>query len=445
MSGHPSKRAFTGGGRGAAVTVALLPALVPLAALALLGAGCSGTDHPATGELPDGAAVVNGQYLAGSGEFVLQRIDAPVPGYAPLRIDLIGSDLQVDVEEETISLDVALRNQGESPLYAPATVWLAEFAPPGVTVENADVVEALPDLPTFKADPPDTVIGPARWGFDYSEKLGGDPVLEPGETSQGKTWRFHVPGLTGFSFRAWAQFGLVPNRPRLAGLGFRDRNRNGVFDGDDSPHPSGMVTITAPDGTILVAHCGQDGRYAVPVAQAGLYRLLYDPLVRCRCLVDYTTPNPLQVVLPPGPDGRPVSYLHADFGFAAQLDDSIPLPVFFPGPLDSVKGDFYSYLEGRLDGYVLRLRVGFSGCGPDHPFTVYWQWSPVPIASLVPVALLALSHDDLGEMCDAYWERDLAFDLSPVIEAASGSSLVGIHFVDYQGNWHQLGWVRGQD
>ena len=439
MSGHPSKRAFTGGGRGAAVTVALLPALVPLAALALLGAGCSGTDHPATGEMPDGAAVVNGQYLAGSGEFVLQRIDAPVPGYAPLRIDLIGSDLQVDVEEETISLDVALRNQGESPLYAPAMVWLAEFAPPGVTVENADVVEALPDLPTFKADPPDTVIGPARWGFDYSEKLGGDPVLEPGETSQAKTWRFHVPGLTGFSFRAWAQFGLVPNRPRLAGLGFQDRNRNGVFDGDDSPHPSGMVTITAPDGTILAAHCGQDGRYAVPVAQAGLYRLLYDPLVRCRCLVDYTTPNPLQVVLPPGPDGRPVSYLHADFGFAAQLDDSIPLPVFFPGPLDSVKGDFYSYLEGRLDGYVLRLRVGFSGCGPDHPFTLYWQPGPFG-ASPLPSAVMVLAHDDQGEMCDAYWERELAFDLRP-LRGPSGTVLpMLLVFLDYQGNAHTFQW-----
>jgi hypothetical protein len=51
---------------------------------------------------------------------------------------------------------------------------------------------------------------------------------------------------------------------------------------------------------------------------------------------------------------------------------------------------------------------------------------------------MLLQHDDLGEFCEAYWQRDLEFDLTPlgdaVIDAFGGPQPIIVMFRDFEGN-----------
>jgi hypothetical protein len=418
-------------------TTRRLAALV-VALLALALAGCSNDAGPAATADDQGGALLSGDLDPGQGTFVLKRLDETPPDRAPIHVELIGSNLQVDAIAEVVSLDVAIRNAGPQPLFAPAMVWLSGLRPVGVTVLDADVVPGPPD--TSLALPP---LPRQRYGFDYTQLLGGDPVLAAGETSDSRTWRFHVPGLTGFAFGARAEFGLVPDLPVIAGRCFLDRNRDGQFQPDELPLPHGMIGATGPDSFAVAVRPDLEGRYALPVGQAGLYTLRFWPCDRAgvdpvlgdhedgdegegdpgdRPAPIFTTPNPLTVLLTPGSDGRPNSFLDADFGvFLPAADDSFPPVVHTAAPLDTLRGDPFMLLDSRVTGVAMRLAVGFSGCGPDHPFTLYWWEASDLDMSPLPVVHLALRHDGRGEMCQAWFERQLAFDLRPIRAALGGS------------------------
>jgi len=144
-----------------------------LALVSLALAGCSSDPgrHPADVQ---GGALLSGDLDPGQGTFVLQRLDQTVPDRAPIRVELIGSNLQVDAATEVVSLDVAIRNVGEQPLYAPAMVWLSGLRPDGVTVLNADVVPGPPDTNATVPPPPRE-----RYGFDYTLLLGATRCWRP--------------------------------------------------------------------------------------------------------------------------------------------------------------------------------------------------------------------------------------------------------------------------
>jgi hypothetical protein len=410
-----------------------------VAMLALAPAGCSDHAGPGTPANDQGGALLSGDLNPGQGTFVLRRLDETLPDRAPIRVELIGSNLQVDAAAEVVSLDVAIRNAGEQPLFVSAMIWLYGLRPDSVTVLNADVVPGLPDTSVTLPPPPRE-----RYGFDYTQFLGGDPVLAAGETSDARTWRFHVPGLTGFAFGARAEFGLVPDLPVIAGRCFLDANRDGVLQPGELPLPHGIIGATGPDGVALAVRPDQEGRYALPVGQAGLYTLQFwpfglatvdtvlgdhedgddgddggdDPEDRPEPI--FTTPNPLTVLLTPGPDGRPNSFLEANFGvFVAAEDDSFPPVVHTTAPFDFLHGDNFALMESGVTGSVMRLDVGFSGCQANHPFMLYWQEGPE--MSPLPVAHLILRHDGRGEMCQAWFTRELTFDLRPILAALGGT------------------------
>jgi len=417
--------------------------LVSIAALfGLLLAGCSDSSGPAATRIEMGGAVAVGEIDPGAQTFVLKQLEQPVPGSAPILITLLGDSLKVDATAETVSIDVAIRNDGAEPLYPPATIWLSELMPDSVTVENADLVPGPPDtIPT--ASP--TI--PPRWGFDYTTLLGPTSMLSPGETSGAKTWLFHVPGLTGFSLRAQAEFGMAPDLPQIAGLCFVDLNGDGIPEDGEPPLVRGRISATGPEGFEMTAVSDADGHYAIPVTLAGLYTLQLwsycepDHFGGCdgrhlQRLV-YTTPNPLEVILPTDSGGMPVSYLDANFGVQyPPQPGAYPAAVFTTSPFDSLGGFFYQYMGGWMRKSILHLRVGFAGCEADQPFTLYWQ--PGPEASPLPYVHLYLVREQ-DEDCTTSFVRELGFDLHTIWEEMGRPRLgIRLRFQDYDGELHSF-------
>lgn len=412
----------------------------PLASVSLFSsllifafAGCSDTTAPTPSSPTDGGAVFDGSFDAGGGSFVMQRIEEPVPGHLPLLIELVGSNVQVDASLGMVSVDVAIRNAGSEALYAPATIWLNRFAPPDVAPTNAD-------LTGDSADSISTAPTLAVYGFDYSELLGGDGMLAPNESSQPKTWTFHDPGLGSFSFSARAEFGMEPGRPVIAGMLFSDDNQNGIRDDGEGPYFGGGVSIEAPDGSALQAQMDEAGAYRVPVTQAGLYRVRFVSELACPACWCETTPNPLEVFITQGPDGQLNSYEHADFGiYPGPCGDPSPAvhPVVLTElSLDQIEQDSYQPIWAKLVGNTFYIRVGYSGCSPDHPFKLYagrafMESDPVQ-------TWMVLQHDDRGEACRTYFEKTLAFDLVPIqdahIEDYGSPGKVRLRFRDFMGN-----------
>lgn len=135
------------------------------------------------------------------------------------------------------------------------------------------------------------------------------------------------------------------------------------------------------------------------------------------------------------PGNPPAKDIEAQGDTQAPLDArSYPPAVFTPLPFDSLGGFHYHYLDGWMAGQNLHLQLGYSGCQPEHPFTLYWQ--PGDEGSPLPHAHLYLAHE-LNEDCLAYFERELGFDLHP-IWIGMGSPLIPVQlrFLDFQGDVH---------
>lgn len=386
-------------------------AFLALALLALPLGGCSDSTGPEGGGDSRGQQGFLGELDPGAGAFVLQKIDPPDPG-ARGSVELAGSALVIDQAAETVEITVALRNASDQPLHGPATVWLSNLSPAMVAVLNPDLVRN--DGPPDGAFPP----LPVAWGFQYEGLFGEDGILSPGETSGGKPWRFHVPGLTSFSFAARLDFGLQPGLPLLGGQIWNDLNGNGLREPEEPPLPAGYVEVLPPEGGLLVAaHPDPRGRWAIPVEVPGLYRVTYFPPPTMGPIPPLvTTPNPLEVLLTPGAPGEPPrSYLEADFGVLLNgppPQDAPPI-ILTDTPADSLHMAAFSLQAHEVFGHILRLRVGYSGCQPEHPFALFMTGG---FAESNPVQVrLVLQHDDLGELCDAWFTAELAFDLSPLI------------------------------
>ncbi len=156
-----------------------------------------------------------------------------------------------------------------------------------------------------------------------------------------------------------------------------------------------------------------------------------------RVVVCVTTPNPLEVLIPTGPGGEPLRFEHADFGVALGpcVAPRVPLLTMTDRQPEDIEQDPYALMGARLDADILTLRVGISGCSPDHPFTLYASRHFMESNPVQTWALLA--HDDRGELCDAWFERTLQFDLSPLraehIRAYGAPGVVLVRFRDFQG------------
>lgn len=385
--------------------VLLLLGLLSILALS----GCSDSTAPSGDDGTLARIGAEGDLNPADGTFVLKTLQMPPPWDGPaVNIQLIGSNLVVDAATEQISLDVAIRSRHPYPLYAPAVVWVERFVPESVSLINADYTLAPPG-----EGKQDTFAHFERFGFDYSGLMGDDNILEFEETSAARTWIFHDPGLGSFSFEGWAEFGTEPDRPRISGRCFVDENNNGWPEPNEPPLGPAFIEISLPDGDIVHLATDPEGHWALPVETAGLYRLqcnlawMMPPWDPC-----FTTPNPLDVLLTPGPDGLPHGFDEANFGLCAAVPPQNTEIQFTPLPPEDLHFGHWVLIGAEIEGlHQLRMHVGFSGCQPDQLFTLYASGGFME--SEPPQINVVLVHE-VEEDCDAWFEDELVFDLMPL-------------------------------
>ena len=376
----------------------LLPAVLLAAALLPLGA-CSDATSPDK----DGANRLD----PGSGTFTLKDVSVPGPGGQAVLLRLEGSDLVSDAATGTVSLSVQVRNLSGQAVRPPLIVWLEALQPDDVAPANADLT-----LPPASTDPATAAGDSSRYGYDYTDLLGGRP-LAAGEASPGKTWIFADPSLGAFSFAARIECGAFTGQAVIGGLAFVDLDRDGLAGPAEPAFTMGGVQVSGPDGVVVWAGVGPDGRWESPVTQPGLYEALFltlDMGPRARVL---TTPNPLSVVVTAGPDGELQGWLHADFGL--DPSDLPPPPAgaiqFTDRRPEQLHMAPWQLLGARPDGPDLFLGVGFSGCQPDHAFSLWMSGGFQE--SMPPRAHVTLLHET-EEACDAAFSDTLRFDLRPL-------------------------------
>jgi hypothetical protein len=381
----------------ALLTCLLLSAVLVAAGLPL--GGCS----DATAPDKDGGNRLD----PGSGTFALKDVSVPGPGGESVLLRLEGSDLVSDPATGTVSLSVQVRNLSGQAVRPPLIVWLSALQPADVVPANADLT-----LPPTNTDP---VVAPddsTAFGFDYTALLAGQP-LAAGEASPAKTWIFDDASLGAFSFAARIECGAFAGQAVLGGRLFVDRNGDGMAQPGEPPFFAGGVQVSGPDGVVSWAAPGPDGHWEVPVAQAGMYEALFMTLDMGPRAHVLTTPNPLNVVITTGSDGELQSWLQADFGLdpgdlPPQPDGAIQFTDRRPAELNVAP---WTLLGVRPDGPNLFFSVGFSGCQPEHVFSLWMSGGFQE--SMPPRAHVTLVHET-EEACDAAFSDSLRFDLLPL-------------------------------
>jgi hypothetical protein len=399
--------------------------LIPFLSILILTllTGCSDTTDPVLDEDDD-----SGRIDPGSGSFFLKSVDVTMAGGHIVRLDLVGSDLELDDDGIHIDLTVAVRNAANIVLPGPVTLWLGPIDPASVFVANPDT-----SLPVGSIIPVD--------GFIYETEFGNDRLLEPGETSEGKLWRFRTPDQGSFSFGIGAETHGDPSGPVIAGTCFWDPNRNGVRDPGETPLAPGHVHITAPDSTRIEIPVDRDGGYVFLLQAAGLHRLEYIPLFDTFAPLAFSTPNPRHVLITPGPDGVLRGFHDAHFGAYIDIPPGAPPIQFTDLPPDSLHYELWNLIEASiLEDSFLRLEVGFSGCQPEHPFSL---WMTGGFMESLPVQVDLVPVHELAEICDMYFTGVRVFNLMPLRDRfldAYGPGVLLLNVIDFNGDTHQVEW-----
>lgn len=377
-----------------------LPVLLA-ACLAALLSGCSASTSPTTQR--------DNQLDPGAGTFALKDVSIPGADGQMVLLRLEGSDLVSDPETGTVSLAVTVRNLSPQAVNPPLVVWISSLQPADVTPTGADIT-----LPGGQTDPVSAAGDSTAWGFDYTELLAG-AALPAGEATPAKTWVFSDASLVAFSFAARIETGAFAGQARLGGRLFVDLDRNGRPDDGEPAYYGGGVQVTGPGGVVSWSSPGPDGHWEAAVFEAGLYEVLFQSFEMGPLPVEVTTPNPRSVVLTTGPDGTLQSWLEGDFGVVRDwVPPPLPAQVGFTDrrPVDLHRAP-WTFLGAQVYGPVLELQVGYSGCGPQHEFSLWMSGGFQE--SMPPRAQLTLVHETMEE-CAAYFTQTVRFDLRPLYD-----------------------------
>lgn len=407
--------------------------LAPLALLCLVllaFAGCSDSSEPAVSS-GDGTGAVD----PGAGTFVLKSLQCPIPGGGFCAVELIGTDLTLDDDGEHVDLTVAVRNAGREALHAPLTVWVSDFEPSSTWPVNGDV-------PIMAAAP-----APGIAGYIYEEELGEDRVLDPGEVSGGRLWRFRTEDQAPFSFAMRMDAGEPPLMAAISGHCFWDENRNGEYDDGEMP-VLGFLKVTAPDSTHTTLVTDRSGYYSYALHTTGLHVIHCNPGIDTLHKGDddfapiaFSTPNPLHVLITPDADGNPRGFHGANFGIYTDLPQLLPPIRFTETPVDSLHQEPWDLLEvGVTEDDRMGFEVGYSGCNQWHHFGL-WMSGGFMESNPVQVDIVLVHYT--AEACDAAFTGEYLFDLLPLAEEfrhlyGPGTLLLNVH--DFAGDVQRIEW-----
>lgn len=396
-------------------TLSLLVAL-------LLITGCSSDPvEPGPGNV-DPEAWFDGSF-DGDG-LVLQRTEVFGPGGILIEVELVAKGLSFDAALNQLKVAVAIRNSSRIDLHAPASVGLSDFNPASVVPLNAN----------------NHSVDLGRWWYDYSRTLGDDRILSAGEESAPVEWILQLARPGSFSFAAIARFAAEANRPVLGGRVFLDLDRDGI-PGREEPSAFGTVEVTFPNARRMMVRPDEEGLWYVRVDTPGIHvaRWIAPPTMGITpvCL---TTPNPLQVLLTPGPSELPRGFTEAHFGV-----DPEPclqwrmMPIWLSDvPVDSLESDPWVLVDLAQTGpddpgpERLEITVGFGGCSANHPLAFAFEHpgdAAIPHSTMVATIV----HDDLGELCEAWFHTTRGVDLAVLrqqwreITGYSGSLNLELH------------------
>ncbi len=216
-------------------------------------------------------------------------------------IEVWAMDVAYDSNTGNVSFVVQIGNKTEWPIPAPIYFVILSVIPHYISVENFD--------------------GYSTDGFpyyDFSSKLGADNILEVGEISERVTMYFHTGEPRSFAIGFRIDFGPAEDTGVIAGVVFRDDNKNGIRERGDRCEPGiPGITITMHRGfeekadVLYITETDANGVYKFTHLREGVYTVhAHAPAD----LWEFTTSNPLLVTLLVGPDGRVQEFYDADFG-----------------------------------------------------------------------------------------------------------------------------------
>ena len=231
-------------------------------------------------------------------------------------------------------------------------------------------------------------------------------------------WILQLPGPDSFSFAAVARFAGEAEHGFLGGQLYVDANRNGERDPNEPPG-FGQVEVTFPGGQTQMVRTLESGAWSVPTDTPGIHVARWiSPPVASPLPICLTTPNPLQIMMTPAPDGLPNSFREADFGIDPEpcMQWRMMPIIMSEEPVDSLDSDPWTFVELVQTGpdvpgpERLEITVAYSGCSAGHPLAFAFEQpddSAVPKTTMVATIV----HDDLGELCEAYFHVTRSVDM----------------------------------
>lgn len=204
---------------------------------------------------------------------------------------LEGAGVTVNRARREIACRAALVNGSDRPLYAPLRLIVTDLGPDSVEILRADS---------------HTPEGAAV--IDWSNRLGGDDVLAPGETTARRPLVFAAPAGKSFALDAVLVSGIGPPHSALGGVVFLDHIPNGRRDRGEQGLAGIPITLRKDSRKTAETITDRDGRYVFTGLARGTYSV-----VKNGSDLATVTPNPLRVALVPGDKGPPPSFLAADF------------------------------------------------------------------------------------------------------------------------------------
>jgi hypothetical protein len=293
-----------------------------------------------------------------SGSFLLGEVsDSSI---APGTIEVWAMNVAFNETTGMATFDVQLLNGTERAIAPPIRFVIANIRPADIAVVDFD--------------------GVSRDGFpfyDFSAKLGGDGVLEPGERTDRVTMKFHTVTPRSFAIGFRIDIGPPDGTGTIGGVVFLDSNGNGERDRAcrcEAGIPGITValerTLSGGDRVTLLTRTDENGEYRFTGNREGVHKVFVGAP---EDVWKVTSSNPLLVTLIKGADGKVQDFLGANFGlFPLRPETTLfgPIETGIFAPLGTMEIDSAFVNPPSLLPVLFKYYLFVNGCPAGMPSTL---------------------------------------------------------------------------